>query len=105
MKVTYKKKPSYLEGVMFNDVTDLNDVLEFVKGTYDDVKVGLRKNENGEQVMYVQVSDEILITAGGHAVLTHDKTGNIVMIPEANILKGYDLVDSSALVDDPKTDE
>lgn len=52
--------------------------------------------------MYVQVSDEILMTAGGHAVLTHDKTGNIVMIPEANILKGYDLVDLT-LVDDPKT--
>jgi hypothetical protein len=105
MKVTYKKKPSYLEGVMFNDVTDLNDVLEFVKGTYDDVKVGLRKNENDEQVMYVQVSDEILITAGGHAVLTHDKSGNIVMIPEANILKGYDLVDSSTLVEGLKSDE
>jgi hypothetical protein len=104
MKVTYKKKPSYLEGVMFNDVTDLNDVLEFVKGTYDDVKVGLMKNENGEQVIYVQVSDEILMTAGGRAVLTHDKSGNIVMIPEANILKGYDLVDLT-LVDGPKTDE
>jgi len=105
MKVTYKKKPSYLEGVMFNDVTDLNDVLEFVKGTYDDVKVGLRKDENGEQVMHVQVSDEILITAGGRAVLTRDKSGNIVMIPEANILKGYDLVDSSTLIDGHKSDE
>lgn len=105
MKVTYKKKPSYLEGVMFNDVTDLNDVLEFVKGTYDDVKVGLRKDENGEQVMYVQVSDEILMTAGSHDVLIHDKTGDLVLVSEANILKGYDLVDSSALVDCPKTDK
>lgn len=102
MKVTYKKKPSYLEGVMFNDVTDLNDVLEFVKGTHNDVKVGL-KDENGKQVMYVQVSDEILMNAGSHDVLIHDKTGDLVLISEANILKGYDLVDSSALVDGLKT--
>ena len=105
MKVTYKKKPSYLEGVMFNDVTDLNDVLEFVKGTHNDVKVGLKdENDNDKQVMYVQVSDEILMTAGSHDVLIHDKTGDLVLISEANILKGYNLVVDSTSVDGLKTD-